>query len=224
MRLNKDVKLDHIVTGTHQRAHILIALITLGMVPIEFVVAFGRMQMPVNGKTESLIVKGMEVGIARNYVAHKLKESKQEKKPKYLFFYGDDMIPPWDALIRMYEEMETGKWDVLSGLYYWKGAFPVPLTWRKDKVGRVLPGVHYRLGEVISVDVTGMDFTLIKNDVFDKIEEPFFKTGPTKIDEKIVCHTEDVWFCDRVREKGLRIGVHTGVRVAHLDVKSGAIY
>jgi hypothetical protein len=40
----------------------------------------------------------------------------------------------------------------------------------------------------------------------------------------VVLHTEDVWFYDQAKNLGAKIGVHTGVRVSHLDVKTGLIY
>jgi len=153
-----------------------------------------------------------------------------------LFFYGDDMIPPWDGFVKLYEEAEKNQWDCLTGLYFVKGEPPTPLTWRNDHIGRLQPNKDYKVGEVIWVDLTGLDFTLIRTSMLEQMEPPYFKTGPSLRSsipnaiakyadhQSIVMHTEDVWFYNKVKEMGGKIGVHTGVRVAHIDVRSGMVY
>lgn len=232
MRLAEDTKIEDIVVGSHKRPHFITVVPTLGMVPIEFHIASSRLQAPVNAVSAMLAVKGMEVGNARNYAIVEILKS--NPCPEYIFFLGDDMLPPWDGLVKLYEAMQKGEWDVLTGLYYWKGEPPVPLTWRRSIVGPMLPGVHFELGEIVQVDVTGMDFTLIKTDSLRKMnpDELYFKSGPGCGDidredipkDKVIQYTEDVYFCDKAMKAGLRIGVHTGVRVAHLSVKDGSIW
>lgn len=221
MRLDKEPEM---IVGGHRRATFLVAIPNLGMVPIEFVLGFARLQMPMNCLTESFIVKGMEVGVARNYSAERLMQMKP--RPEYLFFYGDDMIANWDSLLILYEEMKTGKWDILSALYYMKSEPPHPVMGRKDTGGALQPHVDYVPGQPIDVDLCGLDFCLIKSEVFEKISgPPWFKTGPDMKDNKYISvFTEDVFFCDKVLEAGLRIGVHTGCKVGHLYYKTGEIF
>ncbi len=245
MRLATETKIEDMVIGHHRRPHFVTAIPTFGMVPIEFVVAFGRLQIPVNAASASMIIKGMEIGHARNMIVEKVLA--MENPPRYIFMFGDDMLPPWDGLVKLYEVVESDpSWDVLTGLYYWKGYPPTPLMWRDDAVGPMVPGVHFQLGEVVQVGVTGMDFTLIRVDFLKQVTPPngqFFRTGPGMFNRQnvvaslfpedgkkeappasIVTFTEDVWFCDLVRQAGGRVGVHTGVRVAHLDVRTGVVY
>lgn len=241
MRMPKETDIGDIELGSHQRCHIMCTILTLGFVPIEFLVGFGRMQMPINGQVFQHIIKGFEVGEARTMAVKHILSMPKEQRPRYLFFLGDDMLPPWDGFVRLYEEAEAGGWDCLTGLYYWKGEPPTPLTWRNDHIGRLLPGRDFKVGEVIWVDLTGLDFTLIRVSLLEEFAErypgeDFFRTGPSlrkgmpeavkqyALPESVVTHTEDVWFYGKVREMGKKIGVHTGVRVAHLDVKSGMIY
>lgn len=233
-----DTKVEDIVIGSHQKCHIFCCIPTLGMVPIEFVVGFGRMQMPVNGQIFQHVIKGFEVGAARNQAVKDVLNIAKSERPDWLFFLGDDMIPPWDGFVKLYEEAVRNKWDCLTGLYYWKGEPPTPLTWRDDNIGRLIPGVHFKIGEVIEVDLTGLDFTLIRVDLLERLEPPYFKTGPSLrgempksmgeyVDPKaspVVMHTEDTWFYGRAKKAGARVGVHSGVRVAHLDIKSGLVY
>ena len=53
------------------------------------------------------------------------------------------MLPEWDAFVQLYEAMEEEKWDVLTGLYFWKGEPPTPLIWRDNHVGRMVVGKDY---------------------------------------------------------------------------------
>jgi hypothetical protein len=232
----KETSIDEIELGAHQRCNIMCTILTLGMVPIEFVVGFGRMQMPINGQVFQHILKAIEVGKARNMAVEYMLAIPEKDRPKWLFFYGDDMLPPWDGFVKLYEEAEKNKWDCLTGLYFVKGEPPTPLTWRNDTVGRLRPGIDYKVGEVIWVDLTGLDFTLIRTSMLEKMTPPYFKTGPSLrssiprgiskyTDPKaIVLHTEDVWFYNKVKELGGKVGVHTGVRVAHIDHRSGMVY
>lgn len=211
--------------GGKRRQTFVIAIPSFGMVPIEFMIAFSRLQMPVNSISSSLIVKGMEVGEARNWAANYVLGLSD--RPKYLMFLGDDMLPPWDSVIKLIDEMETGRWDVLSGLYYAKQEPPFPVMWRDNIVGILKPFIHYEPGEVIWADVCGMDFTLINLSAFDNLEPPYFLTGP-KVDVSdgflASKFTEDVYFCKKVRAAGMSIGVHTGIRVAHYLYKSGEVF
>lgn len=231
-----ETSIDDMEVGAHQRVHIMCAILTLGVVPIEFVVGFGRMQMPINGQVSQHVVKAVEVGKARNMTVESIMAMPKAHRPKWLFFYGDDMLPPWDGFIKLHEEAEKNQWDCLTGLYFVKSEPPTPLTWRNDHIGRLVPGRDYKIGDVIWVDLTGLDFTLIRTSMLEQMEPPYFKTGPSLRSsipnyaapyndaESVVLHTEDVWFYNKVRALGGKIGVHTGVRVAHIHWQSGHIF
>lgn len=216
------------VEGNYIKPSFMIGLPSLGTVSMKFCMAFNRMQIPVNSAVTALYVERMEVGVARNYIAQEY--LKADPRPKYLFFLGDDMLPAWDSLIKLWEEMETGTWDVLSALYYLKSEPPSPLLRRRGIAGALQPGVHFNVGEVVDCDATGMDFVLIKPEVFENISYPYFKTGfqfyqtDYEGNGNVLQHTEDTYFLRKVKEAKMRIGVHTDVRVGHYDSKSGMIF
>lgn len=238
MRFQKEAKIDDMIVGCHQRCHIMMAIPTLGMVPIEFMFAAMRMQMPMNGQVFQHVVKGMEVGKARNKAVEAIMMMPKKERPKYLFFLGDDMLPEWDAFVRLYEAMESEQWDMLTGLYYLKSEPPTPLMWRDNIVGAMQPGRDFKVGDNVRVDMTGLDFTLIRVSLLEQITDPWFKTGPSLrqiLDEKdvlephisqesVAAHTEDAWFMKKGKALGAKMGVCTSVRVSHLDVKTGNIY
>lgn len=227
MRLTED---PVVVTGNHRRPTFLLCIPTLGMTPIEFTIGMMRMQFPVNCQCQSFVAKGMEVGVARNYAVEQV--LKMNPRPEYLCFIGDDMLPNSDSLLLLYDEMRSGKWDVLSGLYHTKArteAVSVPVMWRVDKNGPMVAGVDYQVGETVEVHVTGMDFCLIKSDIFEKLgPAPWFKTSDhsdmINSDGSLNIFTEDSFFCKNVMEKGFKTGVVTKVRVGHIDAKTGEVY
>lgn len=224
MRLNKDTVY---VEGGHQRANFLIGIPSLGTCSIKFAMSLSRLQMPLNSEVHSVVVERMEIADARNYIVNHLLSL--NPMPKYLFFLGDDMLPQWDALVRLHEEMIKGNWDLLTGLYYLKQDPPEPLLRRKHISGSLIPGKHFDVGDVVSVDLTGLDFTLIKSSVFAKLKYPYFRTGFTQHNKKygkpkIIMHTEDVHLMDQMLKQKMSIGVHTGIRVGHFDYKSGQVF
>ena len=227
MRLQKD---PEVVIGSHRRPTFILGLITLGMVPVEWCIALMRLQCPMNSNMESLLVKGMEVGVARNYMCEYT--MKLKNKPEWMLMIGDDMLPSWNSLILLYEEAVNRQFDVLAGLYFMKAdqySIPMSVMSHNSVKGYMLPGVHFKVGEVVETHLCGMDFTLIKTDILQHLgPPPWFESCNSKnmVDpgnQGIRVFTEDAYFCAKVRNAGFRIGVHSGVRVGHMT-KWGEIY
>jgi hypothetical protein len=213
-----------VILGTHKRATFLKVLPTFGKLDVAYHVAAQRLVMPVNALVNALTIVGEEIGVARNKAAEMILSLKP--RPEFLFFFGDDMIPRYDALIRLWEIMRKETWDVLAALYYIKNDWmPTPILWRDEIPGILEEGVHYELGETVDTDICGLDFTLIRPEIFEKMKPPYFKTGPTECKSGGVwLHTEDAYFVRKVKQTSGRVGVATSVRVAHLDVRTGELY
>ena len=229
MRLQKD---PEVVVGNHRRPTFLVGLITLGMVPIEWCVTMMRLQCPINCMMESMMIKGMEVGVARNYLAECA--LKLKPRPEYLLTIGDDMLASWNSLIVLYEEMKKGEYDVMSGLYFMKAdshSPPMAVMSRSNVSGYLRPGIDFMVGEIVPVDIVcGMDFTMIRIDMFEKLgAPPWFKTADSKsmFDAEtggISVFTEDTFFVGKVVKAGFKVAVHSGCRVGHLSAKTGEVY
>lgn len=215
------------VIGGHRRPTFFKVLPTFGMIHVAFHVAAQRLIMPVNAHVAAMtVVIEKEIGEARNMAMKTMLEMPKGKRPEFLFFFGDDMIPPCDALVNLYEIMYRETWDILAGMYYIKqDIYPVPILWRNGISGYLREGIHYNLGDVVDTDICGMDFTLIRPEIFEKIDPPWFLSGHfVDNDGGILIHTEDAYCVKKVKEAGGRVGVATGVRVGHLDVTTGEIY
>jgi hypothetical protein len=179
---------------------------------------------------ESLLVKGMEVGVARNYLCEYA--MKLKNRPEYILMIGDDMLASWNSLILLYEDIKLREFDVLAGLYYMKtDEYSVPMAvMAHDNIkGYMMPGVHFKVGEVVETHLCGMDFTLIRTDILEHLGlPPWFESANSKnmFDERdggIRLFTEDAFFCKKVKEAGFRIGVHTGVKIGHMT-KWGEVF
>lgn len=169
---------------------------------------------------------GYEVGDARCRLAQAVLDMRP--RPKYLFFYGDDNIPPVNGLRLLMETMEQTGAKAVAGMYYQKDAPPsVPLLWRNGHAGPLIPGVHFTLGDVIEVDGTGLDFVLIDVEALAQVQRrPLFETVTKWIEGRgMLLQTEDAAFWDGWREvHGKGPLVDTRCRVGHYNERRGAIY
>lgn len=197
---------------------------TLGRpVPLEWALALKGLTPPLNYNTTYSIINGQEVGEARNILA----KQALELEAKYLFFLGDDTVPPTHALrqliYRMEQDSEIG---VVGGVYCSKSDPPAPLVFVEDGKGSYW---DWKVGEFFPVTGLGMDCTLIRTDVFRDIAYPFFKT----VDEdkfldginSAEAWTEDLYFLKKLREETKwKVFCDASVICDHWDVYSGKKY
>ena len=71
----------------------------------------------------------------------------------------------------------------------------------------------WNTGDIVECDVIGMGFTLIKREVFEAIDEPYFYFEHGRVENGV---SEDFYFCEKARSAGYKIAVHTGVLCKHL--------
>ncbi len=149
----------------------------------------------------------------------------------YLMFIDDDVLIPKDTLVHL---LEANK-DVCAGLVIIRGmpfhvmAFkfskdnpmqltnydelPLHVTCKQDheffKLDCKDCEIAY-LEPLVRCDAVGFSCCLIKTDILKPLEPPYFLTGPN--------HTEDVYFCLKLRELEPipSIYMNTSVRCGHL--------
>jgi len=211
-------------------AHVLI---TLGSVPVEWIHGYARMQNPVNSSSILVSYKNMEIGVARCRAVADILAMPEESRPKFILWLSDDDIIQWDGLVLLWQEMMNNNWDVLTSLVHLKnpGFPPSPVLWRWDKDERrpLIPNKDFKVGDVVESHVANLGFGLTRPELFEKIEPPWFRTGyeVEKLDndmDGVILTGEDCYAFEKIRAIGGRIGVHTGVRSSHLDVRAGVIY
>lgn len=221
--------------GKFKRPTFALVLPTFDMVPAKFMLAMLKLQLPVNATSVFMLYENMEIGVARNQAVHDILGAKA--MPRFVVWLSNDELPEWDALIRLWMEMENswanGKhgWDILTSLVYLKQDPPEPVLWNKKirADGHLIESVDYKSGDIVESDVADLGFGLMRTELFMNLPAPWFHTGfdvqhGVDTNPIVSVHTEDCYFFERVRDAGMRMGVHTGVRTGHLDVKTGIIY
>ncbi|MCS7038031.1 MAG: hypothetical protein NZP34_00335 [Caldilineales bacterium] len=187
----------------------------------------------------------------------------------WLFFVDDDIELPPDALQRLYSAAVARDAWFMTGVYYRRSVPYDPLIFRQQEDGwyrSLLPGTDYTVGDIITVDASGLGCTLIKRDLFFALIESHFLCrrhnksfmllpfSQVHADERVHMEpgiyvgedraylvqevwpmkmghlepgaaipffaleygrTEDLYFCELVRNANITMYAHTGVEVKH---------
>jgi len=157
---------------------------------------FKGLDAPINYNIVFVTTQGMKVDDARNYLAREA----LKQKCKYLFFLGDDVVPPPHVIRRFIFLMENNPdIQVIGGIYCVKCDPPFPLVFRGNGTGSYW---DWKIGELFWVTGMGMDCTMIRTSVLEKIQEPWFQTikadGYADDVSKVECWTEDLYFCEKI--------------------------
>jgi len=81
--------------------------------------------------------------------------------------------------------------------------------------GEHVPDAEIESGGLVEVDATGTGCLLIRMDVFDQIDEPWFAITRDERDQ-VTCG-EDIGFCKKAIAAGLKIFVDCSVNIGHLS-------
>lgn len=197
--------------------NVVIAIPTLGRpVPLDWALAFKSMSPPINYNVDFSIIIGKEIGFARQALA----EAAVKANAKYLFFLGDDVVPPPHVLRQLIYRMENiPNVDVAGAVYCTKDPVAEPLVFNGNGKG---PYWDWKLGEFFEVTGLGMDCTLIRVSFLEKLEKPWFasidKDGHVDGEAKVEAWTEDLYFCKKVTDAGGRIYCDGSLLCEHWDV------
>lgn len=169
--------------------------------------------------------KNVEVGEAREQMAEKA----LELGTRFLFFVDDDVAPPVFAARKLIYELEQngppfGKVMVAAGIYCTKEDPPYPIVFKEQGSGA---SWDWKVGEVFPCFGIGTGCMMIRTEVFKHLPKPWFKTvdkDPTASNEFRHQMTDDLFFCQRVREAGFGILAHGGVIAIHWDEKTETPY
>jgi predicted SAM-dependent methyltransferase len=159
------------------------------------------------------------VDVARQWFA----EQAIERGCKYLFFIDEDVTPPGHALRQLiYQAEHHPEGMVFGGIYCHKAPPPMPMIFKGYGAG---PYWDWKVGEFFEVDGISMGCTLIRTEVFQHLEKPWFKTVDS-IDKYYdgapgaEMWTEDLYFCHKVREAGFKVYADGGVLCEHWSIET----
>ena len=178
-------------------------------VPVQFFTSFACMQKP----TEYTLLlpefphgpwTGSIADARNSLVAQALHEG-----ASYLMMADTDQVYPQDALTKLLSH----KVDI-CGVRVHSRWFPYAPVFYRGTVGKYqfIPNEEMYSGKLVEIDATGTGCLLLNMEIFDRLEPPWFKFSMNR--EKPV--GEDIYFCHKAREAGIKIYVDTSIEVGHL--------
>lgn len=219
---------EQVIRGdTYRDKSTIMVVPAIAPIPPKVVSAWLSLQTPANQKFTRLLFENCEVADAYNQAVAVILGSDEFRTWKWMLTVETDNIPPPTGLLRLIDDAEETKFDVLGGLYYMKGEGMPSLCF-----GRVedMPK-NYRPFEppprsIVPVNGLGMGFTLFSIEMFKKIPPPWFKTVQEWIPGVGMerHQTQDLYFFDKAAQYGFHFAVDTHVTVGHLDTNTGQIW
>lgn len=160
-------------------------------------------------------VRGYDCAMARNNIARQAKAENAD----YVLMVDSDVVLPGDALKNLLEEPQ----DVVLGWYaHREGEYDgrssicklgeqLNYTWQASC--KELNDLASRGINRIQVHGGGMGCALIKTDVFDRIEYPYFDWVNYKTGYVL---GEDLFFCEQLDKAGIPVYADTRVSCGHI--------
>lgn len=196
---------------------LVVGIPTRGLrVAFEWAMCMTAQNYPMNVNRVISVVKGKPVDEARN----KIVQFALEKKVKYLWFVDDDVAVPTFASKRLIYDLESADDDVMvaGGVYVTKqDDLPEPCVFMENGMG-----AHWKWkkGDVFECSGIGTGCMMIKTEVFQHLEQPWFKTVDTMhTNGKVVSETmtDDLYFCNKVKNAGYKILCDGNVLCVHWE-------
>lgn len=212
-----------------QDAEVALIIPHQAWVTLEWAVAFKDLQLPTYRRYFN---KGYPWDVARETMTR----AALKDNCKYLFFVDSDVILN-DSLtyLKLKTVMDERNLPIVSGLYYAKKTPPVPAAWifgpSKGRnisfniIDNTKMKEYIANNNLLEVSVVGLGCTLVRRDVFEKLElkfpgRPFFRWGLEHTDAELEMYdnfrtSEDFNFfiqCDRI---GIRPQLACGVLCDH---------
>src|ERR1051326_4571713 len=132
---------------------VLFGIPSYGTVSAQWVMARQALSTPLGAGTSDQWLLGNELSIAekRNAIAR----AAVAQNAKYVFFIGDDTIPPPHAFIQMWNKMLFNPGvKIVTGVYFSRSIPPQPMIWRGYMEGSYY---SWHVGEFFPVDWAGCD-------------------------------------------------------------------
>ena len=198
---------------------IAIALPTWGKVSVNWARAYRHLGGPLGCNSVELApVIGQPIAKARN----ELMQAAIDNNCDYIFFLGDDVLPPSDTLVRLLQRMwDNPELNLVTGVY-WTKAWPTqPYIWRGVQRG---PYLDWKHGEYFELDYAGCDCLLIRLSPEMKALGPEWFSTDWAWEEGQkpgLLMTEDFYFYTKTRKAGMKLWCDTTVQCIHEDRNSG---
>jgi hypothetical protein len=165
-----------------------------------------------------IIIERLHVDRARNECVDMLLHPEAPRPPQFpngveprykdcthMLFIDDDIIVPPNGLMRLLGHDVP----IVGGLYFARTPPHLPVCYRHVVDNHWVPITEFCAG-LQECDALGAGFMLIKREVFEKMERPWFDFSDRM--------GEDMWFCEQAKRLGYTILVDADVKCKHLQV------
>ena len=138
----------------------------------------------------------------------------------HILLMDADMIYPPQTIPDLFQILEDHNVDMAGGLCY-RGYEPYdPLIWGMGGESLLKPFEDYKFGDIVRAAATGAACLLIKREVFEKVERPWFRIQSEEktVDGKIVVirRGEDTYFTRRATTAGFKLLINTAYDIGHM--------
>lgn len=135
----------------------------------------------------------------------------------HILFLDSDTVLPYDMIARFLKFMEMDHVHMMSGIYYQKN---IPFRTTQfmefdEKKSTRIRVADYQEGELVKIQSAGAGALLIKREVFDRIEQPYFKFILSDTGNRYL--GEDIYFFRKTEEAGLNLYVDTSIICQHMN-------
>jgi predicted SAM-dependent methyltransferase len=206
--------------GVIHGINVVVGIPSFGMVSTYFLQARISQQFPLVSSAIDKIVLNKPIADARNEIV----EFALSQGANYIYWLDDDVIPPPDAFLKMYNQHK----DIINGVYWSKSNPPMPLLFRGHLDG---PYWDWHMGDLIEIDAAGSGLTLVKTDVYRKIQkemgDPWYSVQYSSfagVKETPYNNTEDLYFYWKARKVGYKVWADTSIQAFHFDKNTGILY
>lgn len=205
--------------------NVVVGIPSFGMVSTYFMQARNGQQFPLVSSSIDKIVLNKPIADARNEIV----QFALDQEANYIYWLDDDVLAPGDAFLKLWRHQK----DIINGVYWSKSNPPMPLLFRGHLQG---PYWKWHVGDLIEIDAAGNGLTLVKTDVYRKIEKeiggPWYSVDygsfPSQRTDSNpttpVNNTEDLYFYWKAKRAGYKVWADTAVQAFHYDKNSNIMY
>lgn len=192
---------------------IIIARLHGGQVEPRFFTSYEQLVKPDH---MPIVIERLHVDRARNEVVDMVLHPETPRPPvhpngvdprhkdaTHILFIDDDMVVPPNGLMRLLSH----NLPIVGGLYFARTEPHLPIVYRHVSGNQWVPVTEYVHG-LQEVDAIGFGFCLVKKEVFQRMERPWFEFSDRM--------GEDMYFCARAKQLGYKIHLDGDIRCKHL--------